>query len=222
MIHGPSGFGGPHLAATVSPIDHIIHYSNEKSSHKQGSFLLRECLLAEILASRTQCLKQSDQSACAILGTQFNRGATMRQTTNRFRKFSTTIAVGAFICVGIASMPVVAQEAADTATIPTVYRDAFQIVVNGKSQTAGTFTMVFTPVKEEGTKFTVNVTQGMGKKRIAQDVAKELTLAAGGRYKVKQNGNKVVVKRANKKEPAFALEITEQKLSGVSLMIGKK
>jgi hypothetical protein len=39
---------------------------------------------------------------------------------------------------------------------------------------------------------------------------------------VKQNGNKVVIKRANKKEPAFALEITEQKLSGVSLMIGKK
>ena len=62
----------------------------------------------------------------------------------------------------------------------------------------------------------------MGKKRIAQDLAKELTLAAGSRYKVKQNGNKVVIKRVNKQEPAFALEITEQKLSGVSLMIGKK
>jgi len=32
-------------------------------------------------------------------------------------------------------------------------------------------TMVFTPLKEDGTKFTVNVIQGMGKMRIAQDVA---------------------------------------------------
>lgn len=146
----------------------------------------------------------------------------MRQTINRFRGLSTTIAVGAFICAVITSTPVFAQEAADTATIPTVYRDAFQVVISGKSQTAGTFTMVFTPVKEEGIQFTVNVIQGMGKKRIAQDVTKELTLAAGSRYKVKQNGNKVVIRRVNKQEPAFALEITEQKLSGVSLMIGKK
>ncbi len=146
----------------------------------------------------------------------------MRQTIGKFHRLSKATAVGAFICLIIATVPVFAQEAADTATIPTIFRDGFQIVINGKSQTAGTFTMVFTPVKEDGTKFTVNVIQGMGKKRIAQDLAKELTLAAGNRYKVKQNGNKVAIKRTNKKEPAFALEITEQKLSGVSLMIGKK
>ena len=146
----------------------------------------------------------------------------MRQTIGKFHRLSKATAVGAFICLIITTVPVFAQEAADTATIPTIFRDGFQIVINGKSQTAGTFTMVFTPVKEDGTKFTVNVIQGMGKKRIAQDLAKELTLAAGNRYKVKQNGNKVAIKRTNKKEPAFALEITEQKLSGVSLMIGKK
>jgi len=146
----------------------------------------------------------------------------MRQTISNHRGHMTAVIVGIIFCVIVAAWPAVAQEAADTATIPTVYRDSFQIVVNGKSQTAGTFTIVFTPVKEESTKFTVNVIQGMGKKRIAQDVAKELTLAAGSRYKVKQNGKTVVIKRANKKEPAFALEITEQKLSGVSLMIGKR
>ena len=146
----------------------------------------------------------------------------MRQTIGKHRGLSAAMMVGAFICIGITTMPAFSQDAAGTATIPTVYRDAFEIVISGKSQTTGTFTMVFTPVKEEGTKFTVNVIQGMGKKRIAQDVTKELTLAAGNRYKVKQNGNKVVIKRVNKKQPAFALEITEQKLSGVSLMIGKK
>jgi hypothetical protein len=146
----------------------------------------------------------------------------MRQTTEFFRGLSKAMVIGTFLCVVMTTTPALAQEEAGTAAIPTVYRDAFQVVISGKSQTAGTFTMVFTPVKEEGTKFTVNVVQGMGKKRIAQDTAKELTLAAGNRYKVKQNGNKVVIKRVNKKEPAFSLEITEQKLSGVSLMIGKR
>lgn len=146
----------------------------------------------------------------------------MRKNIDNHRGLARTVAVGVFIVAAVASAPVFAQEAAGTATIPTVFRDAFQIVIDGKSQTAGTFTMVFTPVSEEGTRFTVNVIQGMGKKRIAQDVTKELTLAAGSRYKVKQSGNKVVIKRANKKQPPFALEITEQKLSGVSLMISKK
>jgi hypothetical protein len=146
----------------------------------------------------------------------------MRHMTGKLQRLSIATAVGAFFCVIITATPVFAQEGADTATIPTIFRDSFKIVIDGKSQAPGTFTMVFTPVKEDGTKFTVNVIQGMGKKRIAQDVAKELTLAAGSRYKVKQNGNKVVIKRTKKKVPAFALEITEQKLSGVSLMIAKK
>jgi hypothetical protein len=53
-------------------------------------------------------------------------------------------------------------------------------------------------------------------------VAKEPTLAAGNNYKVKQNDNKVVVKRANKKMPTLAVEMTHQKITGVSIMIGKK
>jgi hypothetical protein len=61
----------------------------------------------------------------------------------------------------------------------------------------------------------------MGAKPIARDLAKELTLAAGGNYKVKHDGNKVVVKRTNKKQPTLALEMTNQKITGVSIMIGK-
>jgi hypothetical protein len=146
----------------------------------------------------------------------------MQQPFNHLRNLAMAMTIGSLVCVVVTTSPVFAQEDAGEAVIPTVYRDSFQIVVDGKSQTAGTFTMVFTPVKEEGTKFTVNVIQKMGKKRIAQDLTKELTLAAGNRYKVKQNGNKVVIKRSDKKQPPFALEITEQKLSGVSLMISKK
>ena len=59
-------------------------------------------------------------------------------------------------------------------------------------------------------------------KKIAADVAKELTLAAGSRYKVKHDGNKVIVKKGNKKERPLAIEMTNQKMTGVSIMIGKK
>jgi len=134
---------------------------------------------------------------------------------------STIVVLAMMICLAATANPALAQEEPGTAKIPTVYRDAYTITIEGKSQTAGTFSMVFKPHGEEGTKFTVNVTEKMSKKRIAQDVTKELTLAAGERYKVKQNGNKVVVKKANKKQPPLAVEITEQKLSGVSLMVGK-
>jgi len=41
MIHEPSRLGGSHLAAIVSPVDHIIHYSIEKSSHVSALFLVR-------------------------------------------------------------------------------------------------------------------------------------------------------------------------------------
>ncbi len=134
---------------------------------------------------------------------------------------SNSIILGVVICIAIAAVPALAQEDPATATIPTVYRDSFTITFSGKSQTAGTFSMTFTPHGEEATKFTVNVIKGMSKKRIAQDTTKELILAAGERYKVKQNGNKVVVKKANKKQPPLNVAIIEQQLSGVSIMIGK-
>lgn len=132
-----------------------------------------------------------------------------------------TIVLGVAICIAITAVPALAQEDPATATIPTVYRDSFTITISGKSQTAGTFSMTFKPHGEDATKFTVNVIKGMSKKRIAQDVTKELTLAAGERYKVKQNGNKVVVKKANKKQPPLNVSIIDQQLSGVSIMIGK-
>ena len=141
---------------------------------------------------------------------------------NRFEvRFTKILILGMMTCLFFTANPAFAQEEPGTAKIPTVYRDAYTVTIEGKSQTVGTFSMVFKPHGEEGTKFTVNVTEGMSKKRIAQDVTKELTLAAGERYKVKQSGNKVKVKKANKNQPPLAVEIIEQKLSGVSLMVGK-
>ena len=109
----------------------------------------------------------------------------------------------------------------DTIKIPTVYRDAYTITIKGKPDANGTFTMVFKPHGEDGTEFTVNMVKGMGAKKIAQDLAKELTLASGPRYKVKQNDNKVKVKKADKKSPPLAVEMSSQKFTGMSILIAK-
>ena len=136
-------------------------------------------------------------------------------------KMSTAVAFALFVCFSFTALPVCGEEKPGEITIPTVYRDAYKITVNGKPDANGTFSMVFKPHGEDGTEFTVNVVKGMGAKKIAADIAKELTLAAGSRYKVKQNDKKVVVKKGNKKEKPLAIEMTNQKLTGVSIMIGK-
>jgi hypothetical protein len=123
-------------------------------------------------------------------------------------------------CIVAAALPAWSQEEPGTAAIPTIYRDSWKVTVNGRPQVNGTFTMVFKPLNGEPVEFTVNVVAKMKPKQISQDLWKELSLAAGVNYKVKKKGDKVVaISKANKKVPGIALEITEQKLSGMSLTI---
>jgi len=136
-------------------------------------------------------------------------------------RLSSVVAFGLFVCLAVSALPAYGEEEPGEITIPTVYRDSYKITITGKPDANGTFSMVFTPHGEDGTEFTVNVLKGTAAKKIAADVTKELTLAAGTRYKVKQNGNKIVVKKANKKQPPLAIEMSNQKITGVSIMIGK-
>ena len=136
-------------------------------------------------------------------------------------RLSSVVAFGLFVCLAVSALPAYGEEEPGEITIPTVYRDSYKITITGKPDANGTFSMVFTPHGEDGTEFTVNVLKGTAAKKIAADVTKELTLAAGTRYKVKQNGNKVVVKKVNKKQPPLAIEMSNQKITGVSIMIGK-
>ena len=136
-------------------------------------------------------------------------------------RLSSVVAFGLFVCLAVSALPAYGEEEPGEITIPTVYRDSYKITITGKPDANGTFSIVFTPHGEDGTEFTVNVLKGTAAKKIAADVTKELTLAAGTRYKVKQNGNKVVVKKANKKQPPLAIEMSNQKITGVSIMIGK-
>jgi hypothetical protein len=145
----------------------------------------------------------------------------MNRVISSRRMVSVAATLGFVACVALGAMPAFGQEESNTAKIPTVYRDAYTITIKGKPDANGTFSMVFKPHGEDGTEFTVNVVKGMGAKKVAADVAKELTIATGDRYKVKHNDKKVVVKKRNKKSPPLAIEMTNQKFTGMSIMIGK-
>jgi hypothetical protein len=153
---------------------------------------------------------------------QHSFGEDTMQPVNRVQsRILTAITFGLFICIAISALPLSGEEGPGEVVIPTVFRDAYKVTIEGKPDANGTFSMVFKAHGEDGTEFTVNVTKGMKAKKIAEDVAKELTLAAGTNYKVKQNGNKIVVKKANKKVKPLAIQITNQKITGVAIMIGK-
>lgn len=144
----------------------------------------------------------------------------MRRLNGSRSKFVASVILGLCVCIAATAAPAWADEEPGTAVIPTVYRDSWKIVINGKPQVAGTFSMVFTPLSGEAVKFTINVVPKMKPKQISEDLWKELSLAAGANYKVKKKGNNVVtIKKVNKKVAGMALEIIDQKLSGMSLTI---
>jgi hypothetical protein len=145
----------------------------------------------------------------------------MHRLSRTHRKPARAAVLALFACLAVSALPAFGQDEADAVKIPTVYREAYKITVKGKADANGTFSMVFKPHGGDPTELTVNVVKGMGAKAIARDLTKELTLAAGANYKVKHNDKKVIVKRANKKQPTLAIEMTNQKITGVSIMIGK-
>ena len=103
-----------------------------------------------------------------------------------------------------------------------VYFEKAEVVVDGKADYNGAVELEWKPLNGEGKLIQVNVLAKSKDKDIAADIFKELTLAAGGTYKVKQNGEKVRVEKTNKKVPNFAITITKLQLPGVSLRVEKR
>ena len=65
----------------------------------------------------------------------------------------------------------------------------------------------------------VNVLAKSKSKDIARDIHKELVLAAGNTHKIKLNGERIEVKKANKQAPNFAITITKLQVPGVSVRV---
>jgi hypothetical protein len=108
-----------------------------------------------------------------------------------------------------------------TATVPVIYVEAMRIQLDGKTQYAGNVQMEFKPQGRDTKLVSVDVIPKMKSDEIARDLYKQLTLATGTDFKVKQSGDRITIERSNKKGPTFSLKITNQSVLGVSFLFDK-
>jgi len=116
-----------------------------------------------------------------------------------------------------AAAPVAAAPAAPT--MPHAYLEKLAVVVDGKAKANGSVQLEFLAIGGEPKVVEVRVLAKTGKKDIARDIAKELTLAAGGAYKVKQSGDEVRISKKDKKAPNVSVNVLALALPGVSVSV---
>jgi hypothetical protein len=109
--------------------------------------------------------------------------------------------------------------AAATSDDPVIYVEAMRSARRKKY--AGNVQMEFKTQGKDAKLVSVDVIPKMRADDIAQDLHKQLTLAAGIDFKVKQSGDRITIERANKKGPAFSLRITNQSVLGVAFLFDK-
>lgn len=99
--------------------------------------------------------------------------------------------------------------------------EALRIVVDGKAEYAGSVQFEVEPLGGPAKTVTVNVMAKEKEKSIAEHVYRELTIALGNAYKVKQSGADVKVKKASSKVANLSITIRQLQLSGVSVRVEK-
>lgn len=129
-----------------------------------------------------------------------------------------------FLQVAALSLVICPAMAQDTDTPPAANTPAatmFEKVtleVDGKSKSNGTITVAFTAANGKSKSVSVNVLSKTKDKKIAEDLWKEVKIAAGDRYKVKQNGSKISIKKADKEAPDFSVQVTAN-VAGISVLV---
>jgi len=102
--------------------------------------------------------------------------------------------------------------------VPKTFYHKLTVIVQGKAQSNGVIEMEFQLAGSDDLRLVkVNVLAKNKPKDIARDIWKELSLAAGNQYKVKHDGNKVNIKRPDKKIALFSLVIIGQSVTGMSV-----
>ena len=97
--------------------------------------------------------------------------------------------------------------------------DKVTVVVDGKAKANGSVQLEFLPIGGEPRLITVNVIAKTKDKDIARDIHKELTLVAGGAYKLKLSGGDVKISKKDKSAPNISVVVTGLALPGVSVSI---
>ncbi len=120
----------------------------------------------------------------------------------------------------LAALAVAGWSAAQgTPAIPTIYVEGMRVELAGKAGFTGNVTLEFKVQGQEAKVASVDVIPKMKADEIARDLYKQLTLAAGSGFKVKQRGEVITIEKANKKGPNFSLRVTNQSVLGVSFLI---
>ena len=88
-----------------------------------------------------------------------------------------------------------------------VFRSAWDVIIEGKSEINGVLALNFEPQGGEAKLVRVNVLAKTKAKQIAKDLTNQLAFTVGANYKVKANDNKVSISLKNKKAPVFYLGI---------------
>jgi hypothetical protein len=135
------------------------------------------------------------------------------------RKVFSLIAAAA-LSVGLSAW---AQEAGKPAAAvpPAVFMESVVVAVDGKAEFAGNLQLDVLPLGGTAKAISVNILAKEGKKDIAKQLHRELTVAAGSAYKVKLSGAEVRITKANKKSPNISVTIQQQAVTGVSLRVSR-
>jgi hypothetical protein len=106
--------------------------------------------------------------------------------------------------------------------VPKTFLEEATLVIDGKAETSGTIRIEFQPRDQQAKVVSINVLAKMKADDIAQDIWKELKLAAGTEYKVKvKDGHKVSIDRSGKETRPFAVVVQGQSTAGVSVLVRK-
>ncbi len=114
-----------------------------------------------------------------------------------------------------------APAAPAAATPPKIMYEALRIVVDGKAEYAGSVQFEVEPLGGPAKTVTVNVMAKEKEKAIAEQVYREMTIALGNAYKVKQSGSDIKVRKASSKGKNISITISQLQLSGVSVRVEK-
>ena len=106
-------------------------------------------------------------------------------------------------------------------SVPKIYAEALKVELKGRTDFKGSVSMEVTVHGQEPKLVSVDVIPKMSADDIVEDLFKELTLALGNDFKVKDKGDRVVIEKANKKAPNISLRNTGQSILGVSFLIDK-
>jgi len=109
--------------------------------------------------------------------------------------------------------------AAAASSVPHAYMEKLTVVVDGKAKANGSLKLEFLPIGGEPRVIDVNVLAKTKAKDIARDIHKELSLVAGGAYKVKLSGDEIRISKKDKSAPHISVTVTELALPGVSVHV---